>query len=166
MAPANSVTTTAGRPGDNQFTDGVIDALSEAGLPPNALVQRLVRNDVEALKAVTKQLLEQPHHPRAIITRGSFQLAAVVEAATIAGFRVPEDVEIVFDYMGETTTPGIDITSFARVEAALPFVEHAELIGRILHEMSNEALPRPRREIIPMEFHFPNDTTFPNGESN
>jgi len=75
------LSTGVGRPGDNAFLDGVIDTLTAAGLPPNSLIQRSVRNDIEAFRAIAKELLEKPDRPTAVMTRGSFQLAAIAEVA-------------------------------------------------------------------------------------
>ena len=100
---------------------------------------------------MSKDLFAQPDHPTAAMTRGTFPAAAVVEAAAAAGRRVPEDIEIVFDHMDETT-PSIDTTLYPRVVATVPFVEHARMIGKILLEMADGLCPQPQHVVIPTEF--------------
>jgi LacI family transcriptional regulator len=143
--------TSAGRPGDNNFVDGIADALSDANLPPNALVQRLVRNDIEALRAIAHDLFCEPNRPTAALTRGTFQAAALTSAATAAGLAVPKDLEIVFDYMDETT-PVLDPTKYPRVLAAVPFIEHAAMIGKLLHDIVEGVQVEPRHLVVPVEF--------------
>ncbi len=143
--------TGVGRPGDNLFIDGISDALTAAGLPPNTLVQRSVRDDLVALQATVEDLLEGPDRPTAAITRGSPQAATVVSAVSELGMIVPDDLEVVFDHTDETTHL-IDTSLYPRVETKSSFQEHAEMIGRILKELRNDP-SCPQHLILPVEFH-------------
>jgi LacI family transcriptional regulator len=148
--------TGGGLPGNNIFLDGISDALTAGGLPPNALVSRMMGNDMEAFQAVTQELLESPDRPTAIITRVSVQVGAVAVAASNAGLRVPDDVEIVFEREDHNQpASGVDPTSYPRVQCKLTPTEIAALIGKILREVSEGVSPRSRRELIPVELHEP-----------
>ncbi len=139
----------AGHPGDNAFLDGVCDVLSEAGLPPNTLLHRLSRSQLEGIRAMAKELLERPDRPTAVITRGSYPVEAVASVASSLGLRVPDDLEIVFDHANETT-PCIDPALYTHIEPAISFVEIAEVIGRLLKEMSEGAGRPAERTCIPV----------------
>jgi DNA-binding LacI/PurR family transcriptional regulator len=143
----------AGRPGNNLFLDGINGALAAAGLLPTALIVRMIQNDIEALRAITKELLEGPNRPTAIITRGSAQVEAVAATALKVGLVVPDDVEIVFDH--DQTTPRPDILPYPWVQSKLSFTEITALIGKTLKEISGVLPTRPKRVVIPMEFHQP-----------
>jgi DNA-binding LacI/PurR family transcriptional regulator len=143
-----------GRPGDNAFFDGISEALAASGLPHNALIQRLVRSDIEALRATARELLEDPGRPTAIITRGSIQVDLIASVAKELALAVPDDLEIVFDHEDQTL-PRIDMSMYPHVEPQMSFVEIAETIGNIVKEMSEGIVGSPRRVMIPVAFHEP-----------
>lgn len=143
---------TGGYAGDNLFYDGISAALSAAGLPHSALVLRLIHNDIEGLRTITGELLQEPNRPTAIITRGTYPADAIASVATSLGLSVPDDLEIVFDHSHETT-PSIDTALYPRVEPTLSFVEIAETIGKTLKEMSEGHFSQPRRILMPVELH-------------
>lgn len=148
------LTATGGRPGDNAFFDGISEALTAAGLPHNALMQRLTRGDLDALQVAASELFRQPNRPTAVITRGILQADAVASAAAQSGLTVPDQLEIVFDHEDQTT-PQIDMAAYPRVLPKLSFVEIAATIGNVLKEMSsNVAKPAPHI-IVPVELHLP-----------
>ena len=93
----------AGRPGDNDFLDGICDVLTTSELPPSALIHRLSRSHLDGLRAMTRELMERPDRPTAVITRGSYAVEAAVAIVSSLGLRVPDDLEIVFDHANETT---------------------------------------------------------------
>jgi DNA-binding LacI/PurR family transcriptional regulator len=145
--------TGAGRPGNYLFQDGIIDALAAAGLSPSVLIPRLIHNDIEALRAIAKELLDGPERPTAIITRGSAQVEAMATVVAEAGLIVPDDVEIVFDYDQTTLRP--HTPSYPWVQPTLSFTEITAMIGKILKEMSEGMPSSPKRVVIPVELHEP-----------
>ena len=149
--------TGAGLPGNNCFLDGINEALAAAGLLPTVLIPRLIQNDIEAFQAVAKELLEGPNRPTAIITRGSAQVEVVASVASDVGLVVPEELEIVFDH--DQTTPRPTTVSYPWVQPALSLTEITAMIGKTLKETSGTAPPHPRRVVIPMEFHEPEQDT-------
>ena len=141
--------TGAGRPGNNIFLDGVNDVLAAAGLLPTVLITRFIQNDMEALRAITKELLESPNRPTALITRGSVQVEAVAAVAADVGLAVPNAVDIVFDYNYSTPLP--NTPPYPCVQSKLSFAEIVATIGRMLKEMSEGSPSRPQHVVIPME---------------
>jgi DNA-binding LacI/PurR family transcriptional regulator len=148
----------AGRPGDNDFLDGICDALAVAGLPANALIHRLSRSHLDGVRAMSKEMLERPDRPTAIITRGVYPAEAVASTARGLGLRVPEDLEIVFTHADETA-PRLNAESYPRVEPTMSFTEIARMIGKILRDMTDGASPQPQRVLIPVELHVPERDT-------
>ncbi len=149
--------TGAGLPGNNQFLDGINDALASAGLLPTVLIPRLIQNDMEALCAITRELLTSPNRPTALITRGSTQVEAVASVAKDAGYEVPSDLEIVFDHDQTTLRP--HTPTFPWVQPKLPLTEITAMLGKILKEMKGVVPTHPNRVVIPMAFHEPKQTT-------
>jgi DNA-binding LacI/PurR family transcriptional regulator len=145
--------TGAGLPGNNLFLDGINGALAAAGLLPTVLIPRLIQNDIEALRAIARELVEGANRPTAIITRGSAQVEALASVAEDAGLAVPNDLEIVFDY--DQTTPHPHTPPYPRIQPKLPFAEIAAMIGRMLKEMAVGATAHPKRVMIPMELCEP-----------
>jgi LacI family transcriptional regulator, xylobiose transport system transcriptional regulator len=143
--------TGAGLPGHNTFIDGIGDVLTTAALPANALIHRLIRNDLQALQSTAKELLEGPDPPTAVITRGSIQAQAVASVASSLGLAVPGDLEIVFDHEDQTT-PHINMASYPRVAPKSSFVDIAAVIAEVLKEVSEGASSPPKRVLIPVEF--------------
>jgi DNA-binding LacI/PurR family transcriptional regulator len=146
--------TGAGMPGHNAFMDGICDVLTTAGLAPNALIHRLIRNDLQALQATARELLEGSDRPAAVITRGSVQARSVAAVAASLGLVVPRDLEIVFDHEDQTK-PSADATPYPRVQPTLPFVDIAAMIGEVLKEVSEGGSSPPKRVLIPVELHNP-----------
>jgi DNA-binding LacI/PurR family transcriptional regulator len=146
--------TGAGRPGNNLFLDGVSDALTAAGLTPNALIQRLIHNDIAAFRSVARELLQMSDRPTAVITRGSIQAEAVASVAAGSGLVVPDTLEIVFDDEDQIA-PSVPMASFPCVRPELSFAKIAATIGKILKEMSEGILARTQRVVVPVELHEP-----------
>jgi DNA-binding LacI/PurR family transcriptional regulator len=176
------LTTGAGRPGDNFFVDAIVDSLTSAGLPPNSLMQRSVRDDIHALRIFADELLARQERPTAIITRGADRAGNIAAAAANLGLVVPDDIEIAFDtgsiplaaaelglvapndpdIIGDHIThtrPGIDLSSFPHVTPTLSLTEIFGLVGEILKEMIEGGAPHPKHVVVPVEFHKPQRTS-------
>ena len=144
-----------GRPGDNDFYDGISEVLAAAGLAHNALVQRLVPGDLEALEAMARQLLDDmADRPTAVIARSGVYADAVRSAASGLGLAVPDDVEIVFDSEDQTTLR-VDQSLYPHVRSQLPFVQIAALIGGLLKRLAGGELVQRRRLVVPVDFREP-----------
>ena len=149
------VMTGGGRPGNNLFLDGIGNTLNVAGLGHGKLLHRLVPNDIESLRVTVKNILvDQAEHPTAIITRGCVQGHTVASVATELGLTIPDDLEVAFDHVDETT-PHIDISAYPRVVSKSSFAEIAAIIGKNLKEMSENISSCKKREVIPVEFLEP-----------
>lgn len=145
--------TGAGRPGNNLFLDGINNALASTGLLPTVLIPRLIQNDLEALRAIARELFEGPDRPTAVITRGIAQLDVVTSVAADVGLAVPKDLEIVFDH--DQTTPRLDTPPYPWVQPTLSFTEITAMIGKILKELASGIPSTAKRVVIPMELHQP-----------
>ena len=148
------VMTGGGRPGNNHFLDGIGDTLNKAGLGNSRLVHRLVSNDIESLRVTVKSLLEQADRPTAIITRGCVQGHTISSVASNLGFTMPDDLEVVFDHVDETT-PHIDVSAYPRVVSKSSFEEIAAIIGKTLKELSEGHPPINKRVVVPVELLEP-----------
>ena len=84
------------RPGDNDFLQGLTDALSEAGRPPNALRVRTIPSDPLAIAAEVERLMAQPDRPTALIVKLEQVGAIAIDVASKMGLAVPGDLEVVF----------------------------------------------------------------------
>ena len=147
------VMTGGGRPGNNLFLDGIGDTLNTSGLGHGRLLHRFVPNDLETLRVIVRDfLVEQADRPTAIITRGCVQGHTAALAASELGFTMPDDLEVVFDHV-EETTPHIDVTPYPRIEPESSFAEIAAMMGRILKEMSDGIPASPEHVILPVKFH-------------
>ncbi|MCC7083483.1 MAG: substrate-binding domain-containing protein [Pirellulales bacterium] len=148
--------TGAGRPGNDLLIDGAIEALAAAGLAPNAMILRSVRNDVEAYRATAKELMARSDRPTAIFTRGGLQAAALASIASDVGLDVPDDLEIIFEHgTHDQTVHHFDVKQYPRVESTLSYVETAAMIGKMLKEMSAGMPPKAHRVLIPVTLHEP-----------
>jgi DNA-binding LacI/PurR family transcriptional regulator len=148
------IKTSAGLPGTNLFLDGVSDALSEAGLPPNALFLRVIRTDFDTFRAIAKELLQQSNRPKAIVTQGSVQAHIIASVASDLGLAIPDDLDLAFEHECQTA-PSDNSLPYPQVRYTLSYTETAAKIGVILKELSNGMVQPPRHIVIPVEFYHP-----------
>ena len=152
------LTTSAGWAGDNYFLDGIGEAFDAAGLPFSALIQRAVRSDLKAFRAIAKELLQRTDRPTAIMTRGGMvQVAALASVASNLGLVVPDDVEIVFDHENQISERAEDafpaIASYSRAQPSMSFEEIAMMIGNMLTEIGHQLPLSPKHVVIPVELY-------------
>ncbi len=84
----------SGRPGDHDFLDGIVEAMTAAGKPPNSLIARLCPNDLDRLRIQAEAILSRPDRPTAVICRGERMLNMVRPIAEQLGLKVPGDQEL------------------------------------------------------------------------
>ena len=48
-----------GRPGDHDFLDGIVEAMTAAGKPPNSLIARLCPNDLDTFRVQAEATLSR-----------------------------------------------------------------------------------------------------------
>ncbi|MBN2293652.1 MAG: substrate-binding domain-containing protein [Pirellulales bacterium] len=141
-----------GWPGDNDFLDGVSEALTTARLPHNAMITRITPHDAETFKAAARQLLEMHDRAGGLIVRGQALAEMAAKVAGDMGFSVPGDVEIVFQDFG---TRQVERSAFPHVQTRMHFEEVAARIGRMLDDMRQGNNLEKERVVIPVELHKP-----------
>ncbi|MBI4932829.1 MAG: LacI family DNA-binding transcriptional regulator [Actinobacteria bacterium] len=92
-----------GEPSDNSFgfvssarrEEGYLSALAAAGIPSDPTLIRHGAHLREAAKQMTRDLLELPDPPTAIVAASDVQAVGVMEAAESRGMKVPHDLSVV-----------------------------------------------------------------------
>lgn len=142
------LTSLSGRPGDNDFFDGVSEVLTSVGLPHNALVMRIVPPDVETFPVAARHLLEMADRPSAVITRCQHMADAVARAASDLGLSVPEDVEIVFE---DLSIAQIEPSPYPHVRSRLQPKQIGTLVGGMLKRLVEGQALDKQRVVTPVE---------------
>lgn len=137
-----------GWPGDNDFFDGVSEALTAAGLPHNAMIVRLVPHEPAVFSAAARHLLELPNRPTGIIVRGRQFADLVANTAEKKGLFSPRDLEIAFqDY----ATKDVEESPYPHVQSQYNFSDIALRIGRMLKTVSQGHPLEEQRVVIPVK---------------
>jgi len=84
------------RPGDDQFLNGVVEALSAKGLPANALRVLFVDPDAREIEARIEEVLAEENAPTGIVLNGLAITEKVVETLHCLGVDRDGAVEVVF----------------------------------------------------------------------
>ncbi len=145
------LTTGEGRPGDHAFFDGVSNALTEAGLPHNALAVRIFPRDFETFRAQVREVLDRPDRPTGIICHSERMVGAVLATAEQLGLSVPRDVELAFQGQARSS----DEHRFARVEPKLGFDKISQVIADMLRQVMQGKRPEQERIVVPVELREP-----------
>ncbi len=84
------------RPGDDQFLNGVVEALSAKGLPPNALRVLFVDPDARQIEARITELLAEENAPTGFVLNGLAITEQVVDTLHRMGVDREGAIEVVF----------------------------------------------------------------------
>lgn len=137
-----------GRPGANAFFDGISEVLTEANLPHNALVVRLMPPDAAAFAATARDLLKLSDRPTAFIAQGQYLADQIASAAKEAGLSIPADLDIVF---ADNATAETEASPYTHVQGKLRFEKTVAIIGQMLNRLS-QGLPLDEENVvIPVE---------------
>jgi DNA-binding LacI/PurR family transcriptional regulator len=145
-------TTGDGRPGDNAFYDGVGEALTTAGLAPNALIMRVFPQDFDAFHSQTRELLRDSRRPTGVICASDRLVSSVAACAEELNLSVPDDLELVFQ---SQATPGARHSQYAYVQPRSSFQEVAKLLAEMLRKLADRNATEKRRVVLPVELHVP-----------
>ena len=145
------ITTGAGRPGDGAFHDGVSDALTKAALPPNALVTRSFPQDVDAFRAMVREMLARPTRPTGIIC-GSERLLNLV-ASVVSDMALDSEVELVFQ--GQAGAPSVERSPYAHAQPTQPFAEIAAIAADMFASLAAGRTLAQHRVLVPLELRLP-----------
>ncbi|HVT30605.1 MAG TPA: substrate-binding domain-containing protein [Lacipirellulaceae bacterium] len=137
-----------GRPGDHDFLDGIVEAMTIAGKPPNSLIARLCPNDLDTLRVQAEATLSGSNRPTGIVCRGQRMLHLVLPIVSQLGLKVPEDVELVYETF---LTPQIGHLPFPCAQTSEPFERIAQQIGSMLREIRAGNTLKDRHLKIPVQ---------------
>ena len=78
-----------GRPGDHDFLDGIVEAMTVAGKPPNSLFARLCPNDLDTLRVQAEATFSGANRPTGIVCRGERMLNLILPIVAQLGLTCP-----------------------------------------------------------------------------
>ncbi|MBN2296260.1 MAG: substrate-binding domain-containing protein [Pirellulales bacterium] len=136
-----------GRPGANAFYDGISEVLTEARLPHNALMVRLMPPDIPTFSAAARDLLQIPDRPTAFITQGQYLADLISSVTSELGLKVPADLDIVF---ADNATAETEDSPFAHVQGKVCFEETVALIGRMIYRLSRGQSLEEENVVVPV----------------
>jgi len=139
-----------GRPGDSALLDGAAEALTEAGLPPNALILRIYPRDTKVFAAQIRQVLQRQDRPTGVCCHGDRLVGPVVRIARELGLSVPKDLEIV----SYAESPADDEEEMAQsyVQPRVASAKITAIVDLMQRLMSGQVLaPEERKTLIPVE---------------
>jgi DNA-binding LacI/PurR family transcriptional regulator len=139
-----------GCPGDNHFGDGASEAMTSAGLPPNAALIRFLP-DIHSVFSEIRRLLSSADPPTGFVAR-SLRLANMVEEAAKSSGTSSDSLEIVFL---DHRVARAEQSHFTRVQPTLRLEEIATLIGRTLHRLGEDPEWKPEHVVVPVELCHP-----------
>jgi GntR family transcriptional regulator, arabinose operon transcriptional repressor len=145
-------TTGEGRPGDHALCDGVSDALTAAGLSPNALLMRVVSPDMEAFGSQVAELLQHNQPPTGIICASDRLVGTVARCVRERGLSCPGDIELVFQ---SQAAPSAALAEYPCVRPRLSFKEVARLVAGLLKRLAAGEAVQDRQIVIPVQLHEP-----------
>lgn len=143
-----SMTVSDGRPGDHDFFDGVSDVLTEAGLPANALIMRIVPDDIKLALPRVQQFLSSCDRPSGLIVRGSGILAAADKAIDQLELSVPDEVEMVYQNVNS------EAESNPKHPHVMPKTDMEDVacrLGSMIKQISNGQKLEKIRVVLPVE---------------
>ncbi len=139
--------------GDHRFIDGIVDALSAAQLPPNALKFRVFNGDPATTRAHCRDCFNTaPDHPTAVIAKSHMLAEIAAAAARDEGLEVGRDVEITWSANAmrmEYDSPYVH---------ALPTSGMEDLAARVAKMLADQREGRPLEErnvLLPTELRIP-----------
>lgn len=122
----------SGRPGDHAFLDGIVEAMTRLGKPPNSLIARLCPNDMDALRVEIEATLGNNNRPTGIICRGERMLNLVLPIVGQLGLNVPDNVELVYETFA---TSHVGRIPYPSVQTSESFERIARLIADMLRQV-------------------------------
>ena len=137
-----------GRPGDHDFLDGIVEAMTAAGKPPNSLIARLCPNDLDTLRIQAEATLSRADRPTGVVCRGERMLNLILPITAQLGLRVPDDLELVYETF---STTHVDHLRFPCAQTSEPFERIAGQIGSTLRQIHAGIKPEQKHIRIPVE---------------
>jgi len=138
----------AGRQGDHDFLDGVVDALTTAKRPPNALVARFSLHNLRQFRAQVDAVLAKDVRPTGIICRSEKMIGTILEAIDQAGLD-RRSVEIVHESSSGTSK------GHAHARFTWTADQMMDCVVSLLRSVREGVPPAPRRVVMPVELIVP-----------
>ncbi|MBN1910738.1 MAG: substrate-binding domain-containing protein [Pirellulales bacterium] len=138
------------RQGDNEFFDGISEALTAAELPHNALIYRFVPPGIDSIAAETQRLLDSEDPPTAFIGRVGSIARVIAQTVSERNTRIPDDIEVVF--IDHSTSEAVQ-SPYPHVCPEPTFEETIAIIAKMLGELSETEELANRRVLVPVRFH-------------
>jgi hypothetical protein len=131
-------------PGDHHFLDGVSEVLTEAELPHNALVLRMLGSESELVRGQVRELLNQEAPPTGIIVKMPRWVPDVISAIEEHGKRVPDDIDVVFRALvgGDS-----DETGCVHIRPRTSNRDVAQVVGQMLAQ-SRHCIPLEQNTVV------------------
>ena len=133
------------RPGDNQAFDGIQEAAHAAGLGHDGVMVRNIPTAFNTIAVEIDHLLDEVGPSAAFLCRLPFFARALAQAAQQRGWRIPDDIGIVYD---QTTEEGSSRLPFPAVCCQTGIKERYVMIGRMLAAITAGQTPAPHRVLI------------------
>ena len=137
-----------GRPGDHDFLDGIVEAMTAAGKPPNSLIARLCPNDLDTLRVQAEATLSRTDRPTGVVCRGERMLNLILPIASRLGLRVPQDLQLVYETF---STEHVDAMPFPCAQTSEPFEKIASQICSMLRQIHAGGTLEKKHIKIPVE---------------
>lgn len=143
------LTPSGGQAGDHDFHEGILQAMADHGLPPNALTSRITSHEMSLFRAQSRAVLRREPFPSGVICRAESTLPAFLEVAAEFGLEPRRDIDIVYERALVSTTDYPLASAWTRSSETQG--EIAERIAdHLLSQCGNER-ETPKPWIIPME---------------
>ncbi len=137
-----------GRPGTHQFYDGVMEAITQAALPPSAVTLRFETGDLDAVRAHLQSLLETPDRPTALVAQGYPPARLAASAACDLGISVPDALEIgCFVFV----SPEGEKRPFLHARPQLPFEQIVGKLAGFLKQAAKREALENQKFLLPVE---------------
>lgn len=146
--------TNRGRPGDHDFIEGVTDALTTAGLPPNALILRIAPHTRDSCRHEVRRLLKSTNRPTGLIVRGEHMVSAAHAAVVDMGLDIPSQLDLVFQMVSPNALE--DRLPYPHASPKYSGEKSARLLAKML-VMPEGNQAESKRVIVPVELRNARD---------
>jgi DNA-binding LacI/PurR family transcriptional regulator len=151
------------RSGDNQAFDGIQEAAHAAGLGHDGVMVRNIPTAFSAIGVEIDHLLDEVGTSAAFLCRLPFFARALAQAAQERGWRIPDEIGIVYD---QTTEEGAPQLPLSAVRCQTGIKERYVIIGRMLATITAGQIPAPHRVLITIKEEDEEDSSSKEKSSN
>jgi len=146
------ISSAQGRPGENDFLDGITEAITKARMPANTLVVRMVPDEYEVFSDATRQMLESEDGRIAFVTRGRQPAKFIDRALMDFGPKTRQRAQVAF--FGDLTNIQ-EPSPYLHVQTKEALQEVVVAMARILKLQSEGKVVEPKHVVSPVELVLP-----------